>query len=191
MTTTRAMTIDAPPDAVWPWLVQMGQGRGGFYSYDGFENLFGLGIHNADRIEPDWQELTVGGLSCEQHRPSAGPAAGFTVVALDRGRSMVTVVGDPAVVGPLAKAGPLPDGGTWAFVLEPVGAQQTRLLVRLRTRFALPRAGAWVVERLLEPVHFAMERKQLLGIRDRAGRQPAPGDAPVAEPLRTASASSG
>ena len=59
MTTTRAITIDAPPEAVWPWLAQMGQGRGGFYSYDWLENVFGLGIHNADRIEPDWQELSA------------------------------------------------------------------------------------------------------------------------------------
>ena len=190
MTTTRAITIDAPPEAVWPWLVQMGQGRGGFYSYDWLENLFGLGIHNADRIEPDWQELAVG----DQLRaapPARDPKQGSRwSLSTGAGRwSRWWAI--PPVVGPQAKAGPLPDGGTWAFVLEPVGAQQTRLLVRLRTRFALPRAGAWAVERLLEPVHFAMERKQLLGIRDRAGRQPAPGDAPVAEPLRAGSASSG
>ena len=83
----------------------MGQGRGGFYSYDWLENLFGLDIHNADRIEPDWQHLAVG----DQLRaapPTAGPEAGFTVVAIDPGRSLVTAVGDPAVVGPQAAAGP-------------------------------------------------------------------------------------
>jgi hypothetical protein len=178
MVTTRAITIDAPPDAVWPWLVQMGQGRGGFYSYDWLENVFDLDIHNADRIEPAWQELAVG----DQLRAapaSSGPAAGFTVVDVDPGRSLVTVVGDPAVVLPQAEAGTLTDGGTWAFVLQPEGERQTRLIVRLRARFPLPPAGSWVVERLLEPVHFVMERQQLLGIRERAGRQPSPADAPV------------
>jgi hypothetical protein len=189
LATTRAITIDAPPEAVWPWIVQMGQGRGGFYSYDWLENLFGLRIHNADRIEPAWQHLTVG----DQLRaapPTAGPDAGFTVVAIDPGRSLVTVIGAPEVVGPQAAHGPLPDGGTWTFVVDPVGARQTRLLVRLRASFQLPRPVGWVVARLLEPVHFVMERKQLLGLRDRAGRQPAPADAPVA-PATAASASTG
>ena len=75
MIVTRAITIDAPPEAVWPWLVQMGQGRGGFYSYDWLENLFGLDIHNADRLEPEWQALAVG----DQLRAapaSAGPRPG-------------------------------------------------------------------------------------------------------------------
>lgn len=188
MVTTRAITVDAPPDAVWPWLVQMGQDRGGFYSYDWLENLFGLRIHNAERIVPEWQALAVG----DQIRAApdrAGPEAGFTVVALDPGRSLVTAIGDPAIVGPRAASGALPEGGTWAFVLRPIGAEQTRLLVRLRTHFPLPCAAAWGVERLVEPVHFLMERKQLLTIRALAGRYPAPGDAPAT--VSPASASTG
>jgi hypothetical protein len=187
--TTRAITIGAPPDVVWPWLVQMGQGRAGFYSYDWLENLVGLDIHNADRIEADWQRLGVG----DQLRaapPRAGPDAGFTVVAIDPGRSLVTAIGDPAVVGPQAAQGRLPDGGTWTFVLEPVGSDQTRLIVRLRASFPLPPVAAWTVGRLLEPIHFVMERKQLLGLRERAARQPAPADAPVTA-VRAASASTG
>jgi hypothetical protein len=190
LVTTRAITIDAPPEAVWPWLVQMGQGRGGYYSYDWMENLFGLDIHNADEIEPEWQHLAVG----DQLRaapPSAGPEAGFTVVAIDPGRSLVLAIGDPAVVGPQAAAGALREGATWAFVLDPIGAGQTRVLVRLRGHLALPPGAGWLAERLLEPAHFVMERKQLLGLRDRAGRQPAPADAPVADPVSRASASTG
>lgn len=57
---TRAITIDATPDEVWPWLVQIGADRGGFYSYDRLENLFGLGIHSADEIVEEWQSLRVG-----------------------------------------------------------------------------------------------------------------------------------
>ena len=57
---TRAITIDAPPAAVWPWLVQMGSGRGGAYTYDWIENLFGLDMHSADEILPQFQDLEVG-----------------------------------------------------------------------------------------------------------------------------------
>ncbi|MGZ4674827.1 MAG: hypothetical protein ACXV8K_19365, partial [Ilumatobacteraceae bacterium] len=85
MVTTRAITINARPEAIWPWLVQMGQDRGGLYSYDWLESLFGLHFHNADHIVADWQHLSVG----DQIRAapeSAGPEAGFTVVALDEPR---------------------------------------------------------------------------------------------------------
>lgn len=167
MVTTRAITINARPEAIWPWLVQMGQDRGGLYSYDWLESLFGLHFHNADHIVPEWQHLTIG----DQIRAapeSAGPEAGFTVVALDAPRSIVTVVGDPTRVVPAAETGSLPDGATWTFVLHPIDEQRTRLIVRLRARFAMPKAGEWIVSRLLEPIHFVMERKQLLGIRQRA-----------------------
>jgi hypothetical protein len=60
LVTTRAITIDAPPDAVWPWLVQMGSGRGGAYTYDWIENLFGLNMHSADEILPEFQDLKAG-----------------------------------------------------------------------------------------------------------------------------------
>src|SRR5690606_2165248 len=59
---TRGITIAAPPERVWPWLVQIGQGRGGFYSYDALENLVGLDITSADRVEARWQDLAVGDL---------------------------------------------------------------------------------------------------------------------------------
>src|SRR3954470_14903503 len=59
---TRAIRIDAPPPAIWPWLVQMGPGRAGAYTYDWIENLFGLNMHSADRILPEWQHLAVGDL---------------------------------------------------------------------------------------------------------------------------------
>jgi hypothetical protein len=58
--TTHAVTIHAPAGQVWPWLVQLGQGRGGLYSYDWLENLFGLGFRSADRILPELQQLQVG-----------------------------------------------------------------------------------------------------------------------------------
>ena len=190
LVTTRAVTIDAPPEEVWPWLVQMGQDRAGFYSYDHLENLFGLQIHNIRRVVPDWQDLEVG----DQLRAAPerfGPEAGFTVVQLDPGRSLVTAMGDPARVLPLVEAGALADGGTWAFVLRPEDGGRTRLLVRMRAGFALPPVAAWLVARLLEPVHFVMERRQLLTLRALAAARLAPAEAPRLAPVSPASASSG
>lgn len=169
MVATRAITIDAPPHEVWPWLVQMGQDRAGLYSYDWLESLCGLRFHNADRIVAEWQSLEVG----DQIRaapPSAGADAGFTVVAIEPERFIVTAVGDPAVVLPQARSGRLPEGGTWAFVLRPLPRDRTRLLVRFRASFGLSPVWEWVADRLMEPVHFVMERKQLLGIKARAER---------------------
>ena len=69
---TRAIRIDAPPSAIWPWLVQMGPGRAGAYTYDFIENLFGLDMHSADRIRPEWQELGVGDvIRGREDRPAA------------------------------------------------------------------------------------------------------------------------
>lgn len=167
LTTTRAVTIDAPPTVVWPWLLQMGQDRAGFYSYDWLENLVGLRFHNARTIVPEWQHLAVGD-QLRSAPASAGPDAGFTVVAIDPGRALVTVVGDPDEAVPLAANPPMPQGGTWAFVVEPVDGARSRLLVRFRSRFGLPAPAEWTAARMLEPVHFVMERKQLLGIKHRA-----------------------
>ena len=80
---TRGITINTSPVNVWLWLVQMGQGRGGFYSYDWLENLFGLDIHNADRIVPEWQELAVGDI-VRMH-----PNGGSMVAAVEPYRALV------------------------------------------------------------------------------------------------------
>jgi hypothetical protein len=128
--TTRAVTIHAPPEQVWPWIVQMGQDRAGLYSYDWLENLCGLQFRNADHIVADWHHLDIG----DQIRaapPKAGPEGGFTVVALEPQQLILTAIGDPAVVLPQTRDGHLPEGGTWAFVLRPT-PRGTRLIVRLR-----------------------------------------------------------
>lgn len=72
---TRAVTVHAPRDRVWPWLVQIGAGRGGFYSYDRLENLFGLGIHSADDVVDGWQDLAAGDVVCRS--PSHTPPSGW------------------------------------------------------------------------------------------------------------------
>ena len=81
---THAITIDAPPEAVWPWLVQLGQGRGGFYTYDSLENLMGLDMHSANRILPEHQTLKVGDLI-----PLAPGGFGMPVATLEPGRTLL------------------------------------------------------------------------------------------------------
>ena len=82
LTTTRAVTVNARAADVWPWIAQLGQGRGGFYSYDALENLVGCDIHSADRIVPAWQGVAVGAKSVsprgrhDRGRRRTGPRAG-------------------------------------------------------------------------------------------------------------------
>ena len=108
---TRAITIDAPPSAVWPWLIQMGPGRAGVYTYDWIENLFGLNMHSADRIVPEWQSMDVG---YEWHSPQGG--------------SMRMEIVEPERVMAMRSN----DGSwVWAFVLVDEGGR-TRFLSRNR-----------------------------------------------------------
>jgi hypothetical protein len=156
---TRAVTIRAPVEDVWPWLVQLGYGRGGFYSYDWLENLFMRlvrgtpGYRSADRILPEHQHLSPGDFI-----PAAPPdmlggrladAARWKVEAVLPHRALVLQ-------------------GWGAFVLDPIDERTTRLIVRSRG------PGAW--GRLMhylfwEPAHFVMERRMLLGIKERAERR--------------------
>src|SRR6266545_4849315 len=80
MVATRAITIHAAADRVWPWIAQLGQGRGGFYSYDWLENLVGCDIHSADRIVREWQDVAVG------DEVKLHPEVGLEVAALEPGR---------------------------------------------------------------------------------------------------------
>jgi hypothetical protein len=150
---TRAITIDAPPSSVWPWVAQLGQGRGGFYSYDWLENLVGCRITSADRIVPQWQDVSPGD-ELRLH-----PQVALRVAEVDPERSLV-VEGRPA-----EEPGP-PYGFTWAFVLRRHPHLATRLLVRERYDYTHPWSAAAV-----EPVALVsavMSHRMLLGIRDRA-----------------------
>lgn len=161
--TTRAITIDAPASAVWPWLVQMGQGRGGLYTYDWLENIVGLEMRSADRIVPEWQHLEVGDkirLAPESYTVDMY----FLVDAIDPERALVLrTPGDPQT----NFAAGLPYG-SWAFVLRPIDEHTTRLIVRWRADYNPTLAGKLVNHYGLEPAHFAMERGMLLGIKERA-----------------------
>ncbi len=146
---TRAVTIDAPPGAVWPWLVQMGSGRGGAYTYDWIENLLGLRMHSSRQILPQFQDLKVG-----------------DELPLGPGRPVMRVeVCDPE----WALAIRFADGNrVWIFALAAEGGR-TRLVSR--NRIATPGAAlpACVFTMLvMEPCSLIMERKMLLGIKQRA-----------------------
>jgi hypothetical protein len=179
---TRAVEIAAPPDEVWPWLVQMGYGRAGWYSYDAVD-MVGKSV---DHIVPEWQSLGVGDIV------GTHPTGGFEVKAIEPGRSLVLYLDGEMVVaqakaaadagngaemtpanlkatGSMMGAGfPSDFAASWAFDLEPLDGGRTRLVERYRvhlgegtpaTRLASPLMGFGV---------FMMTRKQMLGVRDRA-----------------------
>ncbi|HEY2803982.1 MAG TPA: SRPBCC family protein [Actinomycetota bacterium] len=151
---TRAVTIDAAPRDVWPWIAQLGQGRGGLYSYDRLENLFGCDIHSADEIVPAFQQIAVG------DEVRLHPAVALRIVSVEPGRSLVL------------RGGTLGDGApyefTWAFVLLVELEGTTRLLVR--ERYGYRHRWTPLLVEPLSVVSFLMTQRMLRGIRDRARR---------------------
>jgi len=156
LTATRAITIRAAVDEVWPWIAQLGQGRGGFYSYDFVENLVGCDIHSADRIVPEWQALEVG------DAVKLAPEVGLVVAYLEPGRSVVLRGGIP-----MGNSAP-PYDFTWAFALRDEPDETTRLLVR--ERYAYTQPWARLIVEPTQVLSFVMSQKMLRGIRDRAER---------------------
>ncbi|MEU0506148.1 SRPBCC family protein [Nocardia sp. NPDC005998] len=149
---TRSITINAAPERIWPWLVQMGPGRGGAYTYDWIENLLGLDMHSADTILPQFQNLSIGD----------------TFALGDTGPRMRVAVHEPEQALVFASE----DGHwVWAFGLYP-SDEGTRLVSR--NRIALPNKAVptRVFNRLImEPGSWVMERKMLLGFKQRAERE--------------------
>lgn len=148
------ITIDVPPEHVWPWLVQIGQDRAGFYSYDWLERLFGAHIHNASQIRPEWQHRETGDLvraaQANYLGGLFGTEVGWRISELEPGRAMV-----------------LENWG--AFVLESTPKGHTRLLVR--STIGGPDTPVWAAAltfALFELPHFIMERRMMLGIKERA-----------------------
>lgn len=157
LVTTRAVTVDAGPGAIWPWLVQMGPRRGGAYTYDWVENLMGLDMHSADRVLPEFQDLKSGDVM-----PLGRKGAVLEVAELDPEHALVLRSQDGAWV--------------WSFGLYPRGGS-TRLVSRNRIQPpapSLPYRLSFLY--LMEPGSLLMERKMLLGIKSRAERLASAGD---------------
>jgi hypothetical protein len=151
---TRAITVHAPAAQVWPWIAQLGQGRGGFYSYDALENLVGCHIHSADRVVPEWQDLKVG------DQVKLHPEVGLGVAVVEPGRALVLRGGVPM------GAVPPPYDTTWAFVVQEQADGTTRLLVR--ERYGYTQRWAPLLVEPVAVVAFVMSQRMLRGIRDRA-----------------------
>ena len=150
---TRALTVHAPVSAVWPWLVQIGQERGGLYSYEGLENLIGCQITNADHIVPEWQHPQPG------DRIGLGPEGYpfFSVAEVQPERAFILRGGDDTYTG-----------ASWVFYVEPVDASTTRLIVRMRSAASLTQVEAFFNDVVTPPLHFIMEREMLYGVARRA-----------------------
>jgi hypothetical protein len=160
---THGVEIDAAPERVWRWIAQIGVDRGGFYSYQWLENLVGCGVRNADAVHQAWEleqgdELVL--------HPQIPP---LRIVRLERGRYFVA----HAPLDEVARAKGAPWAvASWLFSVEPLPSGSTRLLTRYRvacspdvaTRLALGPA-------LLEPIGFAMDRRMLLGVKQRVERE--------------------
>lgn len=158
-TTTRAISIHAPCEQVWPWVAQIGQERGGFYSFERLENLIGCRVRNAERIVDDWQHPTVGE---EVHLHTAAPP--LQVAVLEPGRTFV-------LRGAAADSGDPQTASVWGFHLRPSGPTGCRLIERNRTRH-----GRSLLQRLtfgpalVEPIGFVMSREMLRSIKERVER---------------------
>jgi protein-S-isoprenylcysteine O-methyltransferase Ste14 len=140
---THGITIEAPAADIWPWLVQMGCGRAGWYSYDGLDNG---GVASADHVIAELQEAEIGDVF--PMRP--GARDGFVVRTIDAERSLV--LGDAQ------------GSATWTFMLESVDETPTRLLTRSTGRYERVIARL-LLDVLLRPIHFGMQRRQLLNLR--------------------------
>ena len=172
LVSTRAISIGAPAGDIWPWLAQMGPGRGGVYTYDWIENLFGLHMHSVDVVLPQFQNIQVGDA---QQLGKHGPV--LRVAVADSESALVLRSDDGNWV--------------WAFCLVPEGSE-TRLISR--NRIATPGAP-WpsraFYRYVMEPGSLVMERKMLLGIKERAERLARESEAqpvPAGEQARQSSA---
>lgn len=155
---TRAITINAPSPHVWRWIAQLGQNRGGFYTYDWLENLAGCDIHTSDVIVPELRIRAVG------DEVKLAPSAALRVVALKDGHHLVL---RGAVAGDGTNA-PAPYDFTWAFVLTDDAPGITRLIVR--ERYAYLAGWAPMLAEPVEMVSFLMSQRMLRGIREHAER---------------------
>ncbi len=199
---TRGITIDASPDQIWPWLVQMGFGKAGWYSYDRLD----MRGRSADGIVDAWQALKVGDIV------PTHPGGGFEVVEIDPGRALVlrsdtalvtsqaeawakrqaaehavpdadepieTTPAGIAASGALLGATPQQFSASWAFVVDPIGGGRSRFIERFRVWFGESGMASHVVMPVVGFGVFVMLQKQMVGIKTRAERLAREASAPA------------
>jgi hypothetical protein len=150
-TRTKGLTIQAPVAQVWPWLVQLGQGKAGFYSYEFIENrVLGCDIHNSSQIVPEWQNPQVGD-PVRMYPPDKQGPPPYVVAQVEPNHALI--------LGHKDETGQWFD--TWQFVLQPLPDGRTRLIHRVRS-------GSMGVWDALQFAYFVMERGMVLGIKERA-----------------------
>ena len=163
---TQAISIRASAEQAWPWLVQIGQGRGGLYSYEWLENLIGCDIHNADRILTEFQNLKVGdGIKLHPQAPA------YAVAIVEPCHAIVlhgdTRLGSMPVPASNSKSDYF--ASTWGFYLVPQHDGTTRLIARFRSDYNKKFANTMMYgPPLVEPISCVMQRKMLLGVKQRA-----------------------
>lgn len=155
---TEAVWIDAPADEVWPWLVQMGQDRGGLYSFEVLEDLVGLRYHNVDTLHPEWQHLAVGDAVRLVPKGWLGLTEGVEM--------QVVEVVQPETIVLRTRKPQLPWDAVWSFHLVAQWEDRCRLLVR--SRLALRRPGEVLLAEMAGPARALVTRGMLLGIKRRA-----------------------
>jgi hypothetical protein len=161
LVTTRAVTIRVPAKQVWPWIAQFGQGRGGLYSYDWLEQVFGIDMTSAGTILAGEQDIAAGD-QIWVTQPGYPADLGLVVADLQPGRALVLAASTPS-----RPARPEDAPWTWSFVLQPQDDGTTRLIVRNRNA-TIGAAGDAIWDRIVGPISFAMERKTMSGIAQRA-----------------------
>ncbi len=158
-TYTLGVGIEAPPEDVWPWVAQIGQGRGGFYTYQGLENIAGCKITNTAEVLAEHQHPSVGG---EIYLHPTAPPMRIEIVAPP---GALVLFGSPADVGAEQTWGV----STWQFALRPGPNGTTRLLTRGRSDHSSGWKSRLAFGRFpIEVITFVMSRKMLLGIKQLA-----------------------
>jgi hypothetical protein len=151
---TRATIMHAPVDAIWPWLLQMGQDRAGFYSYDWLERIAGAGIHNANRIVPEWQHLAPGDLMRTYRDVRGREPLGWIVTCVEPYRCLVVRSRN--------------SDWSWSIILAPIDDQTTKVIARTRTDWSAHPRWMAPLDLVGEPAHFIMELGVLRGVKRRA-----------------------
>lgn len=163
---THAINIDAPLEDVWPWIAQIGQGRGGFYTYEALENMAGLKIHNADIILPEFQSPNVGDLI------PFSPTDAFPVVICEPGSAMAIGfcidVETNKLIDPEDNSYSKYLHISWLWYVEPLDDYRSRFFSRNRVSFTSSFKNKLLYGPIAEPIVFAMDRKMCLGIKKRA-----------------------